>query len=157
LWYTPTHYGDAEVDLATMLKSQWEATGLMAVDVQSAEWAAYYDKWTNKQMPVFLLGFYPDYVDPDNYMFLLGSTEGGKVIGTDYSNPAWDKAMAEALSTTDRDKREEIYRTLQTQWPGEVPTAPIFQGSLYLFLQKNIAGESFTPSGGLVYCNLYKE
>ena len=39
LWYTPSHYGDSEVDLAAVMKQQLEATGMMKVDVKSAEWA----------------------------------------------------------------------------------------------------------------------
>jgi peptide/nickel transport system substrate-binding protein len=66
LWYTPSHYGDTEVDVAAVLKNQLEATGVMKVDVKSAEWATYRDNWKNKVMPAYLLGWYPDYIDPDN-------------------------------------------------------------------------------------------
>lgn len=39
LWYTPTQCGDTEADLATLLKSQLEATGMIRVVIKSAEWA----------------------------------------------------------------------------------------------------------------------
>jgi len=41
LWYTPSHYGDTEVDLAAVLKDQLEATGMIKLNVKSAEWATY--------------------------------------------------------------------------------------------------------------------
>ncbi|NIU59935.1 MAG: peptide ABC transporter substrate-binding protein, partial [Phycisphaerae bacterium] len=50
-WYTPSHYGDTEVDIAAVLKAQFEATGMMKVNVKSAEWAAYRDNWANSVMP----------------------------------------------------------------------------------------------------------
>ena len=66
-WYSPSHYGDTEVDVAAVIKAQLEATGVIKVTVKSAEWATYKDNWAKKVMPVYLLGWYPDYIDPDNY------------------------------------------------------------------------------------------
>jgi hypothetical protein len=36
-------------------------------------------------------------------------------------------------------------------WTDEVPTAPVFQGSLYLFTQKNIKGVMISPTLQLLY------
>ncbi len=76
LWYTPAHYGDTEVDLAAVLKDQFEATKMMKVTVKSAEWATYKENWRNQVMPIFLLGWYPDYIDPDNYTAAFAGTAG---------------------------------------------------------------------------------
>jgi peptide/nickel transport system substrate-binding protein len=35
-WYTPSHYGDTEVDMAAVVKAQLEATGLPARPVSGA-------------------------------------------------------------------------------------------------------------------------
>ena len=67
LWYTPSHYGDTEVNMAEVVKAQMEKTPLVKVTLKSAEWAAYKQQWNNKQMPAFFLGWYPDYIDPDDY------------------------------------------------------------------------------------------
>jgi ABC-type transport system substrate-binding protein len=55
-WYTPSHYGDTEVDMAAVIKAQLEATGVMDVTVKSAEWATYKQQWKDQLMPVYLLG-----------------------------------------------------------------------------------------------------
>ncbi|GAH89100.1 unnamed protein product, partial [marine sediment metagenome] len=86
-WYTPSHYGDTEVDMAAVLKDQFEATGIMKVNVKSAEWATYRDNWKNKVMPAYLLGWYPDYIDPDNYTAAFAGTAGSKGIGINFSDP----------------------------------------------------------------------
>ena len=39
-------------------------------------------------MPVFLLGWYPDYVDPDNYTAAFAGTSGSKGKGIYFSNQA---------------------------------------------------------------------
>jgi len=146
LWYTPSHYGDTEVDVAAVLKDQLEATGMMKVNVKSAEWATYRDQWKNKQMPAYLLGWYPDYIDPDNYTAAFAGTAGSRGIGIYFSSPVWDQKFVEGQKETDSKKRTALYGEIQRMWTDEVPTAPIFQGVLYLFAQKNIRGIMLSPT-----------
>jgi len=155
-WYTPSHYGDTEVDIAAVLKNQFEATGVIKVNVKSAEWAAYRDNWANKVMPVWLLGWYPDYIDPDNYTAAFAGTAGSKGLGIHFSNPAWDQKLVEGQSTTDMQKRTAVYQTLQQWWTDEVPTMPIFQGTLYLFTQNDISGIMLSPTLQFNYGPIHK-
>jgi peptide/nickel transport system substrate-binding protein len=146
LWYTPSHYGDTEVDMAAVLKDQLEATGMMKVNVKSAEWATYRDNWKNKAMPAYLLGWYPDYIDPDNYTAAFAGTAGSKGLGINFSDPVWDQKFVEGQTVTDLRKRTALYAEIQQMWTDEVPTATIFQGSLYLFAQKDIRGIMISPT-----------
>jgi len=61
LWYTNSHYGDTEVNLAEVMKNEFEQTPLIKVTIKSAEWATYNAQTDKKQMAAFLLGWYPDY------------------------------------------------------------------------------------------------
>lgn len=146
LWYTPSHYGDTEVDMAAVLKDQLEATKMMKVNVKSAEWATYRDQWKNKQMQSYLLGWYPDYIDPDNYTAAFAGTAGSRGLGIYFSDPEWDKKFVEGQKETDLKKRTALYEEIQRMWTDEVPTATIFQGTLYLFAQKNIRGIMLSPT-----------
>jgi peptide/nickel transport system substrate-binding protein len=146
LWYTPSHYGDTEVDIAAVLKDQLEATGVMKVNVKSAEWAAYRDNWANRVMPVWLLGWYPDYIDPDNYTAAFAGTAGAKGLGIHFSDPEWDKKFVEGQTVTDMAKRTAIYEEIQKMWTDEIPTAPMFQGTLYIFTKKDIDGIMISPT-----------
>ena len=157
LWYTPTHYGDTEVDLAAVLKDQLEKTGMMTVDVKSAEWATYKDNWKNKVMPTYMLGWYPDYIDPDNYTAAFAGTEGSRGMGIYFSNPLWDKKFAEGQTETDMKKRTALYEEIQQMWTDEIPTAPVFQGSLYIFAQKSIRGILLSPTLQFNYGPINKE
>lgn len=145
-WYTPSHYGDTEVDMAAVLKDQFEATGVMKVNVKSAEWATYRDNWKNKVMPAYLLGWYPDYIDPDNYTAAFAGTAGSKGIGINFSDPVWDEKLTEGQTVTDPRKRTALYAKIQQMWTDEVPTVTIFQGTLYLFAQKDIRGILVSPT-----------
>lgn len=151
LWYTPAHYGDTEVDLAAVLKDQFEATGVMKVTVKSAEWATYKENWRNKVMPVFLLGWYPDYIDPDNYTAAFAGTAGSAGNGIFFSDPDWDARFVEAQKNPDAAKREAIYTQVQQDWTDEIPTIPLFQGNLYLFTQTNVEGVMISPTLQFLY------
>ncbi len=156
LWYTPSHYGDTEVDMAAVLKNQLEATGMMKVNVKSAEWATYRDNWKNKVMPAYLLGWYPDYIDPDNYTAAFAGTAGSKGLGIYFSDPVWDVKLTEGQIVTDLKKRTAIYEELQRMWTVDVPTTTIFQGTLYLFAQKDVRGIMLSPTLQFNYGPIYK-
>jgi peptide/nickel transport system substrate-binding protein len=156
LWYTPSHYGDSEVDLAAVMKQQMEATGMMKVDVKSAEWATYRDNYANKVMPMFLMGWYPDYLDPDNYTAAFAGTEGSKGNGIFFSNPRWDEMFGEGQTETNLGKRAALYKKVQKMWTDEVPTAPIFQGNLYVITRKGIKGIVLSPTLQFNYGPIYR-
>ena len=150
-WYTPSHYGDTEVDMAAVLKAQFEETGLMEVNVKSAEWATYRDNWKNQLMPIYLLGWYPDYIDPDNYTSAFAGTAGSAGLRIHYSDPTMDQLFVDEQSNTDDAQRRAIFEKIQMKWTVDLPTCPIFQGTLYLFSQNNIEGIMISPTLQFIY------
>jgi peptide/nickel transport system substrate-binding protein len=156
-WYTTAHYGDTEVDVAAVLKQQFEATGVMEVTVKSAEWATYKQNWSDQIMNIYLLGWYPDYIDPDNYTNSFAGTAGSRGNGIYFSSEKWDKMFVDAQKSADPKVREAIYKEIQTMWTDEVPTCPIFQGSLFLFAQKGIKGIKISPTLQFIYSAISKD
>lgn len=146
LWYTPTHYGDTEVNMAEVIKSQMDKSRLVKVTVKSAEWAAYKEQWKNKQMAAYLLGWYPDYIDPDNYTAAFAGTSGSKGMGIYFSDKAWDDLFTKEQGNTDPAVRKQVFEQVQKMWTDEVPTVPIFQGDLYVFTKKNVTGVKIGPT-----------
>ena len=53
--------------------------------------------------------------------------------------------------------REAIFKKIQQMWTDEVPTAPIFQGTLYMFAQKNITGIMISPTLQFIYAPIEKK
>jgi peptide/nickel transport system substrate-binding protein len=145
LWYTPSHYGDTEVNVAEVMKVQLEKTALVKVTLKSAEWATYKEQWKNKQMAAFLLGWYPDYVDPDNYTAAFAGTTGSKGMGIYFSDPKWDALFTQEQTNTKDSIRKDVFTKIQTMWTDENPTVPIFQGDLYVFTKKNVTGVKIGP------------
>ncbi len=157
LWYTPSHYGDTEVNMAEVMKAQFEKSPLVKVNIKSAEWATYKEQWKAKQMPAYLLGWYPDYIDPDNYTAAFAGTTGSKGMGINFSDPEWDALFKKEQTNTDPKVREEVFKKIQKMWTDECPTVPIFQGNLYVFTKKNVKGVKIGPTLIFNYNSLYFE
>jgi peptide/nickel transport system substrate-binding protein len=158
LWYTPTHYGDPEADVAAIIKESLEETGMMRVTLKSAEWATYAAEYIpTGVMPIFLLGWYPDYIDPDNYLtpFLHSKYSGG--LGVFYSNPEMDAYLEEASVETDIAKRTELYEKAQRLMAEEAPVIPFFQGKLNAVTWPYIKGFILDPVMLLRYYLIFRE
>ncbi len=156
LWYTPTHYGDTEADLAQMIKEQLEATGVITVTVRSSEWATYVDQLRKGQMMVCLLGWYPDYIDPDDFLYPFLHSEANKWTGTGYSNPEVDKLLDQASVLVDKSQRTKLYEKVQELLAEDVPFVPILQGKLLVVVHKNVEGIKIGPVMLMPYWTIYK-
>jgi peptide/nickel transport system substrate-binding protein len=146
LWWTPTHYGDTESDVAAVVKEALEETGMIKVTLQSAEWATYIDQLGS--MGFFLLGWYPDYLDPDNYTYSFAASDASDDIGISYSSEQMDsyfKAEQTAADLRGAD-REKVFEDIQNLWVTDVPTIPLTQGTLLVAAQKNVSGIVLDPN-----------
>ncbi len=159
LWYTPTHYGDTEADVATVIKASWEASGVISVTVKSAEWSTYLDymRMAVGVAPIMLFGWYPDYVDPDDYTspFLDSAVEYR--LGSYYEDPEMDELLVAGRTAITIEERTKLYEQVQDKLAEDVPHIPIFQGILYVVTPKNIKGVVLDPVMILRYFLIYKE
>lgn len=158
LWYTPTHYGDLEADVAAVIKESLEETGMMKVTLKSAEWATYAAEYIAAGvMPIFLLGWYPDYIDPDDYTTVFLHSEWSPDLGVFYSNPQMDEWLDQASVETDMTRRTELYEKIQRLMAEEAPVIPFFQGVLTAAFWPNVRGVVLDPTMLLRYYLIYKE
>jgi peptide/nickel transport system substrate-binding protein len=149
LWYTPTHYGDTESSIATVLKQEWESTGMIKVTVRSAEWGEYVDKARHGELMVYLLGWYPDYLDPDDYTTPFLHTGDNSWLGNGYSNPEMDKLLEQAQVVLDQTQRNQLYSQVQDILAEDVPLIPMFEGKLYIVAHDNVKG--IIPSHTMIF------
>ncbi len=156
-WYTPSHYGDTESDVALLLKQGFEATGVMKVELKSAEWGTYTDNFDKGNMSAFLLGWYPDYIDPDDYTSPFALSTASDSMGIFYADETMDKYLLDAQVTISEKERTKLYEDAQDYWAVEVPTCPVFQGKLFLVTQPDIAGIRVAPTMIFNYDTVYRK
>ena len=155
LWYTPTHYGDTEDDIAVLLEHQLEATGVFDVTLKYAEWSTYVDQIEKGVMPVFLLGWYPDYLDPDDYLYPFLYSAASPYLGAFYNNSEVDQLLEQARMSTDIDERTDLYEQVQMILAEDCPYIPMFQGKQYVVFKKGVGGVMLDPTQNFYYFTLY--
>jgi peptide/nickel transport system substrate-binding protein len=144
LWYSPTHYGDTEPDVAAIIKQQWEASGVVQVNLQFLEWAAYRDAGRAGELPVSLLGWYPDYLDSDNYLNPFAHSPAAW-SGSGYNNPDMDALLDAQAGELDEAARVALLGEVQDLWATEVPFTPLGQGALFVAYNDNVSNFILDP------------
>jgi peptide/nickel transport system substrate-binding protein len=59
---------------AAVYKTDLEKSEVITVNLHGLDWAAYKIQRDAETMPMYMYGWYPDYIDPDNYAFLPFAT-----------------------------------------------------------------------------------
>jgi len=157
LWYTPSHYGSTEADVAQVLKEAIEETGMVKVTIKYAEWATYIDYFVNGVMGMFLLGWYPDYLDPDDYLWPFLSESGAKSMGAFYKNEWVEEMMLQARKESDMQARSELYKKVQQYLAEDVPYVPLWQGKQFCVARPYVKGILLEPTQIFRYYLLYIE
>ncbi len=126
LGYTPTHYGPNAVDEATELADQLNASGLFKVTTDDAEWEEYQTLYKEGAYDLFILGWYPDFLDADNY--LTPFIRDGGFFANGYSNEEVNTLLDQELGETDEAARNELIGQLQDITAEDVPLIPSWNG-----------------------------
>jgi peptide/nickel transport system substrate-binding protein len=126
LGYTPTHYGPNAVDEATELAAQLTDSGLFNVKTEDAEWEEYQTLYQENAYDLFILGWYPDILDADNY--LTPFIRDGGFYANNYSNEEVNTLLDQELAETDPAAREELIMQLQDIVAEDVPLIPSWNG-----------------------------
>ena len=67
-------------------------------------------------------------------------------MGIYFSNKDWDALFTKEQTNADAKVREAAFAEVQDKWAVDVPTAPIWQGDLYVFTKKNVTGVKIGPT-----------
>jgi peptide/nickel transport system substrate-binding protein len=140
LWYPPEHYGTTTADVMQVIKEQLEETGMIVVNLKSENWAEYVDGFVAGEAPFFMLGWFPDFTDPDNWLTPFASCLQSPDNGVNYCNPEMDALLTSAATATDPADREDLYQQIGELYAEDVPTIPLFWEPEFITFRKGIEG-----------------
>jgi peptide/nickel transport system substrate-binding protein len=152
--YTTDHYGPTSADEYNEIKRQLEATGLFKVSLQGVAYTTYTVDRAKDLYPIYQLGWFPDFVDGDNYLFNFLSEQNfvhahycdvdknGKPVS---NNRPCDKDGVLPLLTTEETQsgaaRDTAFAKIQEKLAtGTMPYLPLLSGSQLAVTRKNISG-----------------
>jgi peptide/nickel transport system substrate-binding protein len=142
LYYETTGHYPQSADQATVYKQDLEASGVITVNLQGVEWSTLRSYRNAGTMPVFIYGWYPDYVDADDYGFLPFASWLN--LGYNDTYPAGGVAQAllwdQARSTTNSTERQIKYFALQDLQASECSVIPLWQSGSIAITKLDVHG-----------------
>lgn len=142
--YNPEHYGPSSGDEYAAIKSQLENGGLFKVNLQSTEWGQYSKDRVKDVYPIFQLGWFPDYSDPDNYLTPFFSKNNFLV--NHYDNATVQADIAKQVSITDKAQRTAAIEKIQDLVSADISTLPILQGKQFAVSGSSVQGVTLDAS-----------
>lgn len=146
LWFPPEHYGTTTADVMQVLKEQLEETGLIEVNLLSQNWASYVDAFVAGELPVFVLGWFPDFSDPDNWLTPFASCLQSPDNGVFYCNEEMDALLTAAAASSDPAEREQLYQEIGELYAEEVPTLPLFWEPEFITYRDGVEGVAISST-----------
>jgi len=140
LWYPPEHYGTTTADVMQVMKEQLEETGLIEVNLLSQNWAEYVDSFVAGELPMFILGWFPDFADPENWLSPFASCLQSPDNGVFYCNEEMDALLLAAASSADDAERTALYEEIGELYASEVPTLPLFWEPEFVTYRDGVQG-----------------
>ncbi|HLO88916.1 MAG TPA: ABC transporter substrate-binding protein [Nostocaceae cyanobacterium] len=162
--YSPTRSLAAQTIKAI---AETKLDGIIQFEVNPVEGATLFKEIAKGTYPITLVDWYPDFLDPDNYVqpFLScakgseakGCEEGGSQSqGSFYYNPTMNKLIDQQRQEQNPENRKKIFTEIQTLAANDIPYVPLWQNKDYAFAQKGISNVQLDPTQNLVYKNIKK-
>jgi len=142
LWYESSGHYPMSADQALLYKEALEASGVIQVTLKSADWSSYRANRNAEIMDAYVYGWYPDYVDPDDYSFLYWASW----LHTNYANtsPAAYKRQAalydEARAITDTTLRAKLYAQIDDIAVEQCSVVPLYVSSAWAVTKPTVYG-----------------
>ena len=140
LWYeTSGHYPQSQQQ-ALVLQDSIQKSGVITVNLEGRDWAAYRTARQEEIMPAYILGWYPDYIDPDDYIQPFVSSTGGSWIHHNYASTQMDQLIEWARGNTSETARTDLYTQINNLMVQDVPIIPLYEGNQFAVSKTNVQG-----------------
>ena len=137
--------------------AEQELDGMLQFVPNSVESASFFGNLSQGIYPAALVDWYPDFLDPDNYIQpFIGCSQGSPNAGCEegaaqsrgsfyYSDRA-NELIEQSRQERDPAQRQAIFDELQQLLAQDVPYIPLWQTKDYAFAQNNVEGVVINPS-----------
>lgn len=167
IWYPSSSPTRALAAQTIKALADTKLDGILQFEVNPVESATFFKEGPKGLYPATLLDWYPDFLDPDNYVqpFLYcskgsvakGCEEGGSQSqGSFYYSETVNKLIDQQRQEQNPEARKKIFADIQTQVATDIPYIPLWQNKDYVFAQKGVSNVQLDPTQNLVYKTIKK-
>lgn len=139
LWYPADRYTN-QAEVAEIISRSLNESGLFNVTTNTAEWATEYSTQLNTgAYGAYLLGWYPDYLDADDYIEPFYDSED-TFIGFYASEEMDELITAEQQAEQGSDERTEIFQEIQELAAQDMPFIPLYSEGQEAYFNERVQG-----------------
>lgn len=157
IWFPTASTPRSLVAQTLQALAEQELEGALTFEPNTVDGASFFKNIREGVYPAALANWYPDFLDPDNYLhpFLSctqGSEEGGcsqgaaQNQGSFYYSEAMNELIEAQRKETNPEARQGIIREIQQKLADDLPYIPLWQTKEYLFARNEIKGLAMNPS-----------
>ncbi|NWF95571.1 MAG: ABC transporter substrate-binding protein [Candidatus Thorarchaeota archaeon] len=134
----------------------------LTINVNALEWASYLYQVRNKQLPLFFLGWAPDYADPDNYVGPFVKSTGTYPLRIGLTgSPGWNAALVDgwinsAAQTQNATLRLQYYGLIQDAIVDHCAYIWAYQAQSFHVEADYMFGYQFNPMHDAYFYHYYK-
>ena len=141
--------------------------GMLEIEPNTIESASFFKYASKNIYPATLQDWYPDFLDPDNFVQPFLECPKGSVItgckdgssqsqGSFYYSDRMNQLIAAQGKEADPTKRKQIYADIQNLIQQDVPLIPLWQTKDFVFAKKGMSGIAIDPLQNLLYSGMKK-
>ncbi len=138
LW---TPESDLRIQTSEKIKEQLERTDMAEVEVGVEEWGEFQERM-GTDIKFHIIGWEPDFFDPDNFLTPFLETSSAEFLGSHYSDEEMDQMLAEQIQIIDYDERVEKLEIIQDKLAEDIPYLPLLQTEQFASFQEDVDDDS---------------
>ncbi len=128
LWHENSGHYPQSSDQAVVLKRSLEKTGVIAVNLHGTDWGTYRANRRAGSMQMFIMGWYPDFIDPFDYTQPFFQAAGSSWLNYGYNSTQMNNLISQAIGATTQSQAATLYKQIQDLSATDVPMVPLYQG-----------------------------
>lgn len=111
-----------------VLQEQYKLAN-MTMEIEKVDSAGWFDKRSTGNVQFYMMNWYADFVDPDNFLYSLFHSSVATFFSNGMNDPEWDAKLDAGRLITDLDEKQDYYAELEywlsrehvAEWPLYAP------------------------------------
>lgn len=128
------------------------------VELVAKPWSDLLKESRSGGVPMIIIGWAPDYADPDNFLYTFYHSEGYYHPRSNFSDPVMDSLLDQARKTTDPAKRKALYSQVGYRAYELAPYINVPAGLGFIVYNEKLRGveENYNPMFSNYFCTFFK-
>jgi peptide/nickel transport system substrate-binding protein len=140
LYYETSGHYPQSAQLALVLKSSIEKGTNITVNLVGLDWPAMGSARRAETMDAYIMGWYPDYIEADDYIQPFYQTVGNGWLHCHYSKAVMDQYVDWSRFNVTTPGRDLNYYWIQNRSVIDVPMVPMYQYGSFAVAKTSVAG-----------------